>query len=113
MSDRPVRKIGIRDFISHVEKCSQELSTYLKREFLTSLADFRDLSRPHRRSSPYPSFAALKAAQERTEEAAEQSLLLCDYLIDNLEIICERARQDVNQLRPSSGFARNPKSKME
>ena len=48
-TEKPIRRMTLRQLLTHSEKCARDLAEYVHTQFLTSVSDFRDLSRPVRR----------------------------------------------------------------
>ncbi len=57
--------------------------------------DLRDLNRPVRRKSNYPTMLALQNALQKVEEASEEGMVFCDYLIEQMETIRDNALREV------------------
>lgn len=97
--DKPIRRMTLRQILSHAEKCSRDLIEHFQITMITRLSDFRDLSRPIRRRSHYPTMVALSNALRRVQQAAEETSNLADHLWEHLEAIKEHAgRERVNRL---------------
>jgi len=58
------------------------------------LTDFRDLSRPVRRRSHYPTLLALANALNKLQQAAKETQALADYLSEQLQTIRDHARRE-------------------
>src|SRR5262245_27649499 len=52
--ERPARRMTLRQLMTHSEKCSRDLIEHFNATLLPRVSDFRDLSRPVRRKSNYP-----------------------------------------------------------
>jgi hypothetical protein len=66
---------------------------------LTCLSDFRDLTRPIRRRSHYPTLMALQNALKNYVAATEEALVITQHLNDQLQEIREAARRErVNRI---------------
>ena len=59
-SDKPVRRMTLRQLLTHSEKCARDLIELVHTGFLARVVDFRELSRPVRRRSHYPKLVALQ-----------------------------------------------------
>ncbi len=81
----------LRQRLTHAEKCARDLIEHLHTTLLTRHADFRDLSRPVRRRSHYPTMLAIFNALQKLKEAGEEAQALADYLHENLQDIREHA----------------------
>ena len=98
-SDRPVRRMTLRQLLTHSEKCNRDLIEMLQSGFMNRVADFRDLSRPVRRRSHYPTLLAVNNALRKLQEVGDQTRALGDLLNEHLEAIREHAnRERVNRM---------------
>jgi len=84
----------LRQLMTHVEKCARDLASELDTTMRPRLADFRDLSRPVRQRSRYPTFVALRNALEKIEQAGLETQTLADYLEKEMRLIRERVRAE-------------------
>jgi len=97
-NDKPIRRMTLRQLLTHAEKSSRELAELVQATLLVRISDFRDLSRPIRRRSHYPTMLALQNALRRLTEASEETQNMITYLNENLEAIREHAqREKVNR----------------
>jgi hypothetical protein len=92
--ERPQRRMTLRQLLTHSEKVSRDLIEKLSTDLTTREADFRDLSRPLRRRSHYPTFLALHNALQRLQQTATETQQLSDYLQELLGEIREHARRE-------------------
>jgi C4-dicarboxylate-specific signal transduction histidine kinase len=98
-SEKPVRRMTLRQLLTHAEKCSRDLIEHFQASILTRISDFRDLSRPVRRRSHYPTILAMQNALRKLLQAAEEARVMSDYLHEHLEAIRDHAsRERVNRL---------------
>jgi hypothetical protein len=93
-NDKPFRRMTLRELLTHAEKCSRDLIEHLHATLLPRHTDFRDLSRPVRRRSHYPTMMAILNALNKLEQGGEETQVLAEYLHQNLRDICEHARRD-------------------
>jgi hypothetical protein len=97
--ERPARRMTLRQLLTHSEKCSRDLIEHCTATLLPRVADFRDLSRPVRRRSHYPTMVALLNALNKLQAVGEETRSLADYLHEQLQEIREHARRErVNRL---------------
>jgi hypothetical protein len=92
--DKPPRRMTLRQLMTHSEKCARDLAEHLQASLLPCVSEYRDLSRPVRRKSHYPTLVALANALKKMEQAGEESRALADYLQENLKEIHEHARRE-------------------
>ncbi|MCC6417356.1 MAG: hypothetical protein IT429_03825 [Gemmataceae bacterium] len=99
ITERPARRMTLRQLLTHAEKCARDLTEHCHSTFVTRVSDFRDLNRPVRRRSHYPKMVALGNALKRLLEAGEEAQTLANYLHEQLQEIREHARRErVNRL---------------
>ena len=94
MSDQPLRRLPLRQLLASSDKCARDLFEKVHTHFITRLADCRDLSRPVRRKSHYPTVIALMNGMKNLREAAEQVKQLSDHLKEHLDIIRDHAQRE-------------------
>ena len=74
MTERPFRRMTLRQLLTHSEKCTRDLIEHFQATLLPRVTDFRDLSRPVRRKSHYPTMVALLNALNRALQWALKQL---------------------------------------
>ena len=98
-SEKPVRRMTLRQLMTHAEKICRDLIEQVQTNLLNRVTDFRDLSRPVRRRSHYPTLIAVHNALNKLMETATEAKILGDYLHEHLQAIHEHAsREKVNRL---------------
>jgi hypothetical protein len=97
--ERPARRMTLRQLLTHSEKCSRDLIEQFQGTLLPRATDFRDLSRPVRRKSHYPTMLALHNSMNKLEQSGEEIRALAEYLHGILQEIREHAKRErVNRL---------------
>jgi hypothetical protein len=97
--DKSARRMTLRQLLTHSEKCTRDLIEHLNTAVLPQVSDFRDLSRPVRRRSHYPTMVAVQNALKKLIAAGLQAHTLADYLQEQLDLIREHAKRErVNRL---------------
>jgi hypothetical protein len=98
-SERQIRRMTLRQLLTQSEKCARDLTDLVHTNFLSRVSDFRDLSRPVRRRSHYPTMLAMQNALRKVTESAQQMQILADFLNEHLEAIRDHAnREKVNRM---------------
>jgi hypothetical protein len=92
--EKPTRRMTLRQLLTHSEKCARDLAEHLHTTMLGQLHDYRDLNRPVRRRSHYPTMVALMNAQHKVEQSCEEARALAEYLHERLQEIREHARKE-------------------
>ena len=91
MVDKPTpRRMPLRQLLTYSEKCSRDLIEHFRNYLGPRLAEFRDLSRPVRRRSSYPTMVAVRNSLKKLQDAAEEARVLADHLSERLDEIRER-----------------------
>ena len=92
--NKPARRMTLRQLLTNAEKCSHDLAEQIHSTMLSRIADCRELSRPVRRRSHYPTVIALVNALNKLQEANEEIDALVNFLMEHLQEIREHARRD-------------------
>jgi hypothetical protein len=93
-SDKPFRRLTLRELTSHAEKCSHALIDHLQKTLLAEVSDFRDLSRPVRRRTHYPTLFSVQNALQSLLATTADAQKLANVLHEQLEEIKERAQRE-------------------
>ncbi len=93
-SDKPLRRLPLRQLLASTDKVSRELHELVHTHFIQRVSDGRDLSRPVRRRSHYPSMMALQNGLRRLNEAHEQVQALLLALCDHLDAMRDHAQRE-------------------
>lgn len=94
VNEKPLHRMTLRQRLTHAEKCARDLMEHLHSNLLPRHQEFRDLTRPVRRRSHYPTLLALLNALNHLSEVAEETQVLANYLHENLQDIREHARKE-------------------
>ena len=93
-TDQPVRRMTLRQLLTHSEKCSRDLIEHLQATLMPRLGDYRDLSRPVRRRSHYPAMIAIQNAMRKLGQSAGESLAQTADLLEHLDEIYAHAKRE-------------------
>ena len=93
MTDKSVRRMPLRQLLTHSEKYSRDLIDFLRATLIPQLTEFRELSRPVRRRSSYPSMMALHNALRKLQQASDETKQMVEYLQSRLQEIKEHSRR--------------------
>jgi hypothetical protein len=80
--------------MTDAEKRARDLFDHFTASWLPRIADLRDLSRPVRRKSHYPTFQALYNSLTKFESIAEETEAAIGVLAAELEEIREHAKRE-------------------
>ncbi len=97
--DQTFRRMTLRQLLTLSEKCSRDLQEQLKGALAPRIAEFRDLSRPVRRRSHYPTLKAMRNALNRLQATETEVTAMVEYLLEQLNLIQTQARRDVENRR--------------
>lgn len=89
-----VRRMTLRQLLTHSEKCARDMIEHLHSTVLPRINDCRDLSRPVRRRSHYPTMVAVANSVNKAQKMGEETQALAEYLHECLQDIRERARKE-------------------
>jgi len=84
----------LRQLLTHSEKCARDLAEHLRSTVLAGVTDFRDLSRPTRRRSHYPTMLAIANALTKLHEIDEEVQVQTEYLRERLQEIRDHAGRE-------------------
>jgi hypothetical protein len=93
-TDKPTRRLPLRDLLTDAEKRTRDLIEHMATTWLARTADLRDLSRPVRKRSHYPTFVALQNAIQKMGKTDQETDELLSVLMSELEEIGEHARRE-------------------
>lgn len=94
MAEKSLRRLPLRQLLTSSDKASRDLAELVHTHLLPRIADFRDLSRPVRRKSQYPSVQAFQNGLRRMMEANEQIKVLMSVLQEHLDAIRDHAQRE-------------------
>ena len=92
--EKTYRRLPLRDLLTDAEKRSRDVAEHLHNTWLPRITDLRDLSRPLRRKSHYPTLLALQNSLQRVIELMGETSELVDYLEHQLNEIRDHARRE-------------------
>lgn len=94
--EKPAKRMTLREQLVHAEKCCRDLIDHTNGELLANTAEFRDLTRPVRRKSHYPTRVALLNALEKLQESSQDAMTMCDFLLEELQSIAQIAHRELD-----------------
>jgi hypothetical protein len=92
--DKTNRRLPLRDLMTDAEKRTRDLIEKIGTTWLSRVSDLRELSRPVRKRSPYPTLVALQNAIEKVLEIHAEVGELLEYLTHELDDIRDHARRE-------------------
>jgi len=95
---KPLRRMTLRQLMTHAEKCTRDLAELIQSTLLPRTNDCRDLSRPIRRRSHYPTFVALNNALNKVQQGHGEIEGMMTFLLEAMkEIRDQAARERINR----------------
>jgi hypothetical protein len=92
--DKPYRRLPLRELLTDAEKRTRDLAEQAGTHWAGRAADLRELSRPVRRRSHYPTLLALLNSMEKLFEMQEEMEEMGDYLLRELDEIREHGKRE-------------------
>jgi hypothetical protein len=98
MADKSLRRLPLRQLLASSDRTTRELAEVVHSHLLPRVVDFRDLTRPVRRKSHYPTMVAFQNGLRRVTEANDRLTALVAELQEHLDAIRDHAqREKVNR----------------
>jgi hypothetical protein len=92
--EKSARRMTLRQLLTHSEKCTRDLIEFVQGSLMPNVTDYRDLNRPVRRRSHYPTLVALRNAEVKVEQSSEEIENQANYLLERLQEIREHAKRE-------------------
>ena len=92
--EKTYRRLPLRDLMTDAEKRSRDVAEHLNTGWGTRAADLRDLSRPLRRKSHYPTLLAIQNSLQKLIALTEETGEMIEYLEHQLTEIRDHARRE-------------------
>src|SRR5438270_8021640 len=92
--EKSSRRLPLRDLLIVAEKHTRDLIEKVGSDWLKTIADLRNLSRPVRKRSPFPTLVALHHAMENTLKSQDELAEMMELLTHELEDIRDHARRE-------------------
>jgi hypothetical protein len=100
MSEKTLRRLPLRQLLASSDRTTRELAELVHTHLLPRVIDFRDLTRPVRRKSHYPTMVAFQNGMRRMLEANDRLQVLVGLLQEHLDAIRDHAqREKLNRKR--------------
>src|SRR5476651_784168 len=94
MADKSLRRLPLRQLLASSDKAARELAELVHTHLMPRVVDFRDLTRPVRRKSQYPTMIAFANGLRRMTQANDQLQTLIEVLQEHLDAIREHAQRE-------------------
>ncbi len=100
MAEKSLRRLPLRQVLASSERTTRELGELVHTHVMPRIADLRDLSRPVRRKSQFPTMVAFQNGLRRMMEANDRLQATLTVLQEHLEAIRDHAqREKLNRKR--------------
>jgi hypothetical protein len=94
VAEKATRRMTLRQLLTHTEKLSRDVLEHCRAGLWARLDEFRDLSRPVRRRSSYPTMVSVQNALNKLQEAHDEAAKMIEQLQEELHEIHERAKRE-------------------
>jgi C4-dicarboxylate-specific signal transduction histidine kinase len=92
--EKTYRRLPLRDLMTDAEKRARDLAEHYGNTWMGGVSDLRDLSRPVRRKSHYPTLMALHNSLQKLVRLTSDSEQLLAYLEQQLGEIRDHAKRE-------------------
>lgn len=100
MAEKTLRRLPLRQLLASSDRTTRDLAEMVHTHVMPRVADFRDLSRPVRRKSQFPTMVAFQNGLRRMMEANDRLQATIAVLQEHLEAIRDHAqREKLNRKR--------------
>lgn len=90
---KPTRRMTLLELLVHTEKYCHDLREQFRVNFWPALSEFRDLSRPVRKRSHFPTMVAMQNGLKAVNEAGKDLDQMVEYMLEWLEEILDHAHR--------------------
>jgi hypothetical protein len=92
LTEKSVRRMPLRQLLTHSEKCTRDLIEHVRSSLLPYMTEYRELSRPVRRRSSYPSMITMHNALRKVLQATDETRQMLEYLQNRYGDIVEHSK---------------------
>ena len=94
MAEKSLRRLPLRQLLASSDKTTRELAELVHAELMPRLVDLRELTRPVRRKSHYPTVMAFQNGLRHVLEANDHLQAMVSSLQEHLEAIRDHAQRE-------------------
>ena len=94
--DKPSRRLPLREMLTDAQKRIRDLIDKIGKNLLSHVAELRDLSRPARKRSTYPTLVVLHDALAEVLGLHDEAAEMIEYLTHELDEIRDHALRERN-----------------
>jgi hypothetical protein len=84
----------LRQQMTHVEKLTRDMIEHVNSSLIANISDLRDLSRPVRKKSHYPTLVAVSNSLNKLTQTSAETSEFLDYLQEQLHEIRDHAQRE-------------------
>lgn len=93
--EKSTKRMTLREHLTHTEKCARDLAEHFKESLVPTTAEYRDLSRPVRKRSAFPTRMSLQNMLTKLEQSGTEAMMLTGYVLEELRTIAETTKREV------------------
>src|SRR5215831_6955256 len=93
--DKPTKRMTLREHLTHTEKCARDLAEHFKEALVPCTTEYRDLTRPTRKRSAFPTRLALQNMLAKLEQSGTEAMMLCGYVLEEMRTIAETTKREI------------------
>lgn len=99
MTEHPAERMTLAQLLTHTEKLARGLTEHFRNILPAQLAEFRDLTRPVRRRSVFPTKRVLANALAKLQQLDQETLNMINQLEDLLQKVYQRSKPEQDNRR--------------
>jgi len=96
-AEKPLRRMPLRQLLTHSEKVTRDLIEHLRATLGPCISEFRELSRPVRRRSSYPSMVTIRNGLKKLQQSSDEANEMVTYLMSRPEEIHNHGKRDLER----------------
>jgi len=94
LTERSVRRLPLRDLLADAEKRTRTLLEHFHVTWNDGASELRELSRPVRKRTHFPTLGALRVSLERLLQIGQETVAMIELLTQELEEISLHAQRE-------------------
>jgi hypothetical protein len=94
LTEKSFRRLPLRDLLTDAEKRARDLAEHMNTTWILRITDLRELSRPVRKRSHFPTVLALMNAYQKLDQTHQDTEKLLEYLSQELDEIRNHALRE-------------------
>jgi hypothetical protein len=93
-SEKPLRRLPLRQLLTSCDKSTREMHEVVTTHLLARLGECRELTRPVRRRTHYPTMMAVQNGMRRVKEAVDRVNDMCTTLLEHLDAVRDHGQRE-------------------